>query len=74
MLIEEHFANFLNQIVEFLKSNIFRLQDYRFKFEFFGDKRIACGAYHSVAIKEDGSVVTWGSNTSEQRDNCPEHL
>ena len=75
MLIEEHFPNFFNQIVEFLKSNIFRLQDYRFKFEFFGDKRrIACGSLHSVGIREDGSLVTWGINKRKQQDNCPKHL
>ena len=30
---------------------------------------IACGAEHSVGLKRDGTVVTWGNNECGQRDN-----
>ena len=29
---------------------------------------ISAGSYHSVALKEDGTVVTWGDNSKKQRD------
>ena len=32
---------------------------------------IACGAFHSVALKNNGSIVTWGSNLNEQLINSP---
>mmetsp|Transcript_17197 Transcript_17197/g.55803 ORF Transcript_17197/g.55803 Transcript_17197/m.55803 type:complete len:153 (-) Transcript_17197:7-465(-) len=32
---------------------------------------IACGTFHSVALRDDGTVVTWGSNGFHQRDGAP---
>ena len=37
------------------------------------NKHIACGDYHTVALKEDGSVVAWGNNEYGQC-NVPEGL
>ncbi len=33
---------------------------------------IAAGSYHSVALKEDGTVVAWGNNTSGQVTGIPQ--
>jgi len=32
---------------------------------------IACGKYHSVALREDGRVTTWGNNKVDQRYDPP---
>ena len=32
---------------------------------------IAAGANHSIALKENGTVVTWGDNKKEQYNNQP---
>ena len=32
---------------------------------------IACGENHSIGIKEDGTVVTWGNNNGGQYNNSP---
>ena len=32
---------------------------------------IACGEYHSVALKNDGKIVTWGANNFNQRNDSP---
>ena len=33
--------------------------------------QIACGDKHSVGIREDGTIVTWGNNSYNQYDNSP---
>jgi alpha-tubulin suppressor-like RCC1 family protein len=33
--------------------------------------KIACGVHHSVAIKDDGSIVTWGNNQFNQNKDAP---
>jgi alpha-tubulin suppressor-like RCC1 family protein len=30
--------------------------------------QVACGMYHSVGLKENGTVVIWGNNLYKQRD------
>ena len=37
-----------------------------------GYKEIACGAYHSVALKNDGTIITWGGDWKGQRNNPPQ--
>jgi len=37
-------------------------------------KTIAAGGWHSMALKNDGTVHVWGSNTSGQRDGKPDGL
>jgi hypothetical protein len=34
--------------------------------------KIACGSQHYVALRENGNVVTWGSNNEEARNDSPE--
>lgn len=44
-------------------------KDYFYKFLNF--KAIACGDNHSVALRYDGTIVTWGDNNYSQRHNVP---
>ena len=46
------------------------IEDY-IKTKFNSNKTIACGEFHSVGIKEDGTVVTWGNNRYNQRNGEP---
>eukprot|EP00635_Sarcinochrysidales_sp_CCMP3193_P008381 CAMPEP_0118916032 /NCGR_PEP_ID=MMETSP1166-20130328/16119_1 /TAXON_ID=1104430 /ORGANISM="Chrysoreinhardia sp, Strain CCMP3193" /LENGTH=221 /DNA_ID=CAMNT_0006855823 /DNA_START=64 /DNA_END=726 /DNA_ORIENTATION=+ len=32
---------------------------------------IACGHFHSVALRDDGTVGTWGCRSDDQRDDAP---
>ena len=32
---------------------------------------VACGGYHSVGIRTDGTVITWGATGAGQRDDAP---
>lgn len=34
-------------------------------------KYVTCGGFHSVAIKVDVKIVTWGSNNNDQCENAP---
>jgi alpha-tubulin suppressor-like RCC1 family protein len=51
-------------------SYIETIEDY-IKTKFNSNKTIACGKYHTVGIREDRTIVTWGSNIANQRDNPP---
>ena len=37
-------------------------------------KEIACGSFHSVGLREDGTVVTWGNNNMKQYENSPNKI
>ena len=55
---EEEFPNYYNLIMERIK--------YMGKF-----KQISCGLYHSAALRNDGTIVQWGSNKYGHLDNIP---
>ena len=32
---------------------------------------VSCGRFHNVGLRTDGTVVTWGDTTYDQRDDAP---